>query len=64
MLFRRCPTRFAALPVLEFIAHPDLFPLCARRRGFAELDPIVCGRGLAPEHKQLLNKRGIGYLPA
>jgi hypothetical protein len=50
--------------VLEFIVHPDLFPLCARRRGLAELDPIVCGRGLAPEHKQMLDERGIGYLLA
>jgi hypothetical protein len=50
--------------VLEFIAHPDLLPLCARRRGFAELDRIVSGRGLAPEHKQMLDERGIGCLPA
>jgi hypothetical protein len=46
------------------IVHPDLFPLCARRRGLAELDPIVSGRGLAPEHKQMLDERGIRCLPA
>jgi DeoR/GlpR family transcriptional regulator of sugar metabolism len=30
----------------------------------AELDQIVTDRGLAPEHRQLLEERGIGYLLA
>jgi DeoR/GlpR family transcriptional regulator of sugar metabolism len=30
----------------------------------AELDQIISDRGLAPEHRQLLDERGISYLLA